>query len=158
MIHWSILSDLIKYIDGSSCSDMIPSLTVKPLDYQQHKRLYHSLKSDKDLTIEVMFEVDRVRDEYFDKYDGIYAEISQATRFDESTDISTTYLGKTDMTRNMIIKAEEKFPISGQGYTNSKLLDNTECCILIDTGVSKSYISKSYYMQCKSLHALPKFT
>ena len=33
MIHWSILSDLIKYIDGSSCSDMIPSLTMKPLDY-----------------------------------------------------------------------------------------------------------------------------
>ena len=33
MIHWSILSDLIKYIVGSSCSDMIPSLTVKPLDY-----------------------------------------------------------------------------------------------------------------------------
>ena len=33
MIHWSILSDLIKYRDGSSCSDMIPSLTVKPLDY-----------------------------------------------------------------------------------------------------------------------------
>ena len=32
MIHWSILSDLIKYIDGSS--DMIPSLIVKPLDYQ----------------------------------------------------------------------------------------------------------------------------
>ena len=33
MIHWSILSDSIKYIDGSSGSDMIPSLTVKPLDY-----------------------------------------------------------------------------------------------------------------------------
>ena len=26
MIHWSILSDLIKYIDKSSCSDMILSL------------------------------------------------------------------------------------------------------------------------------------
>ena len=48
MIHWSILSDSIKYIDGSSCSDMIPSLTVKPLDYQQHKRLYNTLKIDKD--------------------------------------------------------------------------------------------------------------
>ena len=34
MIHWSILSNLIKYIDGSSSSDMIPSLTMKPLDYQ----------------------------------------------------------------------------------------------------------------------------
>ena len=38
MIHWSILSDVIKYIDGSSCSDMIPCLTIKPLDYQQHKK------------------------------------------------------------------------------------------------------------------------
>ena len=50
MINWSILSDLIKYIDVSSCSDMIPSLTVKPLDYKQHKRLYNSLKTYKDLT------------------------------------------------------------------------------------------------------------
>ena len=67
MIHWSILSDLIKYIDGSSSSDMTPSLTAKPLDYSQHKRLYHSLKSDKDLTTNVIFEGDKVKDEYFDK-------------------------------------------------------------------------------------------
>ena len=59
MIHWSILSDLIKFIDESS--DIFPSLTVKPLDYQQHKRLYHSLKTD------VIFEDDKVKDEYFDK-------------------------------------------------------------------------------------------
>ena len=59
------------------------------------------------------------------------------------------------MTRDMIIKAEEKFPIFGQGYTNGKLLDNTECNTLIDIGASKSYMSKSYYMQCKSLHVLP---
>ena len=58
------------------------------------------------------------------------------TKFGESTDLSTTYLGK----RDMIIKAEEKFPISRQGYTNGKLLDNTECSILIDTGASKSYM------------------
>ena len=102
MIHWLILSDMIKYIDGSSHSDMVPSLTVKPLDYQQHKRLYHSLKIDKDLTTDDIFEGDKIKDEYFDKYDGIYAEISQATRFDESTDLSTTYLGKADMTRDMI--------------------------------------------------------
>ena len=56
MINWSILSDLTKYIDGSSCSDMIPSLTVKPLDYRKHKRLYNSLKTDKDLTSDIIFE------------------------------------------------------------------------------------------------------
>ena len=136
---------------------MITSLTLKPLDCQQHERLYHSLKTDKDLTTDVIFEGDKVKDGYFDRYEGIYVEISQATQFDESTDLCTSYLGKTDMRRDMIIKAEEKFPISGQGYTNSKLLDNTECSILIDTGASKSYISQSYYMQYKSLHELPKF-
>ena len=94
------------------------------------------MKVDEDLTADIIFEEDRIRDVYFDKYDGIYAEISQATKFDESTDLSTIYLGKTDMTRECMIKAEEKFSISGQGYTNSKLLDQTECSILIDTGAA----------------------
>ena len=44
------------------------------------------------------------------------------------------------MTREQVIKAEEKFTNSGQGYMYGKLLDNTECSILIDTGGSKSYI------------------
>ena len=156
MIIWSLLRYLIKYIDGSSCSDMIPSLTVKPLDYRKHKRLYNRLKPI-DWTSDVIFEGDKVKAVYFDKYDGIYGEILQAIRFDESTDLSTIYLGKTDMTSEQIIKAEEKLPISGQVYMHGKLLDKTECSILIDTGASKSYMSKSYYMQCKSLHALPKF-
>ena len=155
MIQWSILSDLIKYIDGSL--DVAPSLTVKPLDYRQHKRLYNNLKTDKDLMVHIEFEGHRLKEEYFDKYDGIYTEISQVTRFDESTDFSTAYLGKVDMTKDIIIKAEEKFPISGQGYTNGKLLENTDYNILIDTGTYKSHMSKSYYMQCKSLHVLPKF-
>ena len=51
-----------------------------------------------------------------------------------------TYLGKTGMTREYVIKAEERFPISGQGYMNSNLLDQTECSILIDMGTSKSYM------------------
>ena len=38
-----------------------------------------------------------------------------------------------------------------------KLLDGTECQLLLDTGASKSFMSKSYYMHCKSLHSLPKF-
>ena len=38
-----------------------------------------------------------------------------------------------------------------------KLIDGTECQILLDTGASKSFMSKSHYLQCKSLHSLPKF-
>ena len=36
-------------------------------------------------------------------------------------------------------------------------MDGTECQILLDMGASKFFISKSFYMQCKSLHSLPKF-
>ena len=39
-----------------------------------------------------------------------------------------------------------------------KLLDGTECQILLHTGRSKSFMSKSHYLQCKSLHSLPKFS
>ena len=38
-----------------------------------------------------------------------------------------------------------------------KLLDGKECQILLDTGASKSFMSKSHYLRCKSLHSLPKF-
>ena len=62
------------------------------------------------------------------------------------------------MTRDTKINAEERFPITSQGFTSGKLLDGTECQILLDTGATKSYVSKSYYLQCKTLHALPKFS
>ena len=38
-----------------------------------------------------------------------------------------------------------------------KLLDGTEYQILLDTGDSKSFMSKSHFLCCKSLHPLPKF-
>ena len=56
------------------------------------------------------------------------------------------------------LKAEELVPISGNGNTLGRLLDGTKCQLLLDTGASKSFMSKSFYMQCKSLHNLHKFT
>ena len=38
-----------------------------------------------------------------------------------------------------------------------KLLDGTECQVLLDTGASKSFMSKSHYLCCNLLHSLPKF-
>ena len=78
-------------------------------------------------------------------------------KFDENSDLSTTHFGKLDRSKNDKPKAEESFPISEQGYTLGKLLDGTECQMLLDTGASKSIMSKSYYIHCKSLHSLPKF-
>ena len=55
------------------------------------------------------------------------------------------------------LKAEESFPISDSGYTLGRLLDGTKCQLLLDTGASKFFMLKSFYMHCKSLHTLPKF-
>ena len=105
----------------------------------------------------MIFEENKVKETYFDKYEGIQSEISRVTRFDENTDLSMIYLGKRGQKRKSVIRAEESFPISGQGYTVGKLTDKTDCNILIDTGARQSYLSKSFYMQSKILHALPKF-
>ena len=77
-----------------------------------------------------------------------------ASKFDEISDLSMTYLGQADMTRSTKIKAEERFPITGQGFTSGKLLDGMECEILLDTGATKSYMSKSYYLRCKTVHLM----
>ena len=81
-----------------------------------------------------------------------------ANKFNENSDLSTMYLGQTTMTRDTKIKAVERFPITGQGFASGKLLDGMECQILLDTGTTKSYMSKSYYLRCKTLHVLPKFS
>ena len=152
------------------------SLLNSKLNYKQcdrHPKNYHSLGisavnkyrknpctiEERD-TLELDFgqTLDILREEYLDVYEGIQSEILSTMRFDENTDLSTTYLGKADRSKNNKIEAEESFPISEQGYTIGKLLDETECQILLDTGASKSFMSKSYYMCCKSLHSLHKFT
>ena len=87
----------------------------------------------------------------------IFAEVVITNRFDKNVDLSTTYLGKIGMKREDIMKAEESFPISEQGCVMRRILNGEDCQILLDTGASKSYVSKSYYLRCKALHYLPKF-
>ena len=155
MINWSIFSDKMRYVD--SCMNIMPRLTIKPLEEKKHRKLFSTLDIKEDQIPDIIFDEDRLRETYFDKYNDVQSEISQETRFDESTDLSTTYLGKVDQTRKSEIRAEESFPISGQVYTVGKLSDKTECSILIDMGASKSYMSKSFYMRSRMLHMLPKF-
>ena len=85
-----------------------------------------------------------------DIYKGIQSEIVSYNRFDENSDLSMTYLGRVDKENHSKLKAEESFPISEHGYTSGRLLDGTECQLLLDMAVNKSFMSKS-------LHSLPKF-
>ena len=91
---------------------------------------------------------ENLKSDYLDVYEGVYVEVISTDRFGENTDLSTIYLGQVDMTRNTEVKPEESFPITARGYTKGQLLHGTDCKILIDTDMSKSYMSKSYYLQC----------
>ena len=56
-----------------------------------------------------------LHEEYLDVYEGIQSEIVNTTRFDENSDLSTTYLGKSDNTRSHKLRVEESFPILEHG-------------------------------------------
>ena len=131
------------------------NLDFDTLDYRNHKDLYLQLKEEKKEALEIDFGLypDMTKARYLDVYEDIYAEMVYASKFDENSDLSTTYLGETNMTRSTRIKAEERFPITSQGFASGKLLGGMECQILLDTGATKSYMSKLYYLQCKTLHA-----
>ena len=122
--------------------------------------MYLKLKGEERETLDIDFGIysDVLKSKYLDVYEGLYAEMIYTNKFNENSDLSMTYLGQTKMMRDTKIKAEERFPITGQGFASGKLLDGTECQILLDTGATKSYMSKPYYLQCKTLHTLPKFS
>ena len=117
MEQWSILSNVLNYIQ-----------------YDKHPKNYHSLSistvnKEKCRTPDIkeeerdMLELDfghtpnKLKEEYLNVYKGILSEILSTTRFNENSDLSTTYLGKVDNSQNNKIKAEESFPISEHGYT-----------------------------------------
>ena len=147
MESWSILSDHVKYVQHDE-SDNLHNVNFDSLNYHVNKDIYKELKEQEILKISIDFSgvSEKVKSDYLDVYDGVYAEVINTNTFDEDTDLSTTYLGQIDMSRKTEIKAEESFVMQAAGHTRGELLDGTECEILIDTGMSKSYMSKSYYM------------
>ena len=157
MRNWSIFSDNVRYIQHEQKTPQ--NLNIDTLDYRHHKELYFKLKGEERETLDIDFGIypDILKSKYLDVYEGVCAEMVCANKFNEISDLGTTYLGQTKMTRDTKIKAE-RFPITGQGFASEKLLDGTECQILLDTDATKSYMSKSYYLLCKALHALPKFS
>ena len=159
MESWSILSNHVKYVQHDE-SDILHNVNFDSLNYCVNEDIYKDLKEQEMLKTSIDFSSvsEILKSDYLDVYDGVYVEVISTNRFDEDTDLSTTYLGQVDMSRKTEVKAEESFAMIAAGHTRGELLDGTECEILIDTGMSKSYMSKSYYMQCRSLHTMPKFT
>ena len=156
MEQWSILSNMLNYIQYDKHQENFYNLGIKAVNVYKS---CSDVKEEKNIVkIDVGPTPDILKEEYLDVCEGIQSEIVNTTRFEENSDFSTTYLGKVDRSKNDKLKVEESFPISEQWYMLGKLLDGTDCQLLLDTGASKSFMSKLFFMHCQSLHSLPKFT
>ena len=160
MEQWSILSNSLNYVQHSRLNSMNHSLNIEPVNKYKMKPNDSPSPSEREFrVVDFGANSQNLQTEYLDIYEGIQSDIVSSNRFDENSDISITYLGKIGQEESQNkLKAEESFPISENGYTLGRLLDGTKCQLLLDTGASKSFMSKSFYMHCKSLHTLPKFT
>ena len=154
MEQWSVLSNVVNYTQYVKCPKNFYNLNIRAVNKEKHKR--KSTKEEERQMFELDFEdmSEKLKEEYLEIYDGIKSEILSTSRMDENSDLSTTYLGRVDTTRASNINVEETYLMSEQGYRKGKLLDGTECQILLDTGASKSFMCKSHYLCCKSLHLL----
>ena len=94
-------------------------LDINTLDYCQHKRLYCRLKGETihKSDVDCGTNPETMRSNYLDIYEGVYAEVVCTKR----------------------CLFQEKVTLWG------KLLDGTECQMLLNTGASKSYMSTSYF-------------
>ena len=149
MEQWSILSNLLNYIQHDRYHAVSHTLNIKAVNKHRNK----SEEKEEKETVDLDFGSTplKLHKEYLDVHEAIQSEIVNTTRFNENSDLSTTYLGISNRARNNKLKAEESFPISEHGYTSGKLLDGTECQLLLDTGASKSFMSKSLVFHRKDL-------
>ena len=117
MEQWSILSDNIVYI-RSEDNDIMNGINIKLIDYREHRRMYRKMDKERGERLDIDFgeSPEIMRKKYLDVYNKIYAEVVTTSRFDENVDLSTTYLGRIDMKREQVMKAEESFPISEQEF------------------------------------------
>ena len=81
MRNWSIFSDNVRYIQHKQ---MTPhKLNIDTLDYRHHKELYFKLKGEERQTLDIDFGIypDVLKSKYLDVYEGVYAEMVYANKF-----------------------------------------------------------------------------
>ena len=124
MKQWSILSNVLNYVQHSKFTSMNHTLNVKPVNRSKIKP--ETGREFKELDFGSVPQ--NLQEEYLDMYKGIQSDVVSSSRFDENSDISTTYLGKIESKEGQDkLKAEESFPISENVYTLGRLLDGTKC-------------------------------
>ena len=95
--------------------------------------------------------------DFLTHYPHIVVELNINRSYDDLLDVSTTYLGPDLVQSNHVFNPEPTFPIAYDCHTDGELLGGGKLDILLDTGASKSYMSKAFYLNNPHLHKFHKF-
>ena len=90
-----LLSDHVKYVTSDG-SEIFQKLNIEQMNYRHERDLYKELQGKELVSADVNFgrSPEKLKAEYLDIYEGVHAEVISTDRFDENTDLSTTYLGQ----------------------------------------------------------------
>ena len=92
MEQWSILSNILNYVQHCRFNSMNHTLSVRPINRNRVKP--DTGKEFRELDFGAVPQ--NFQEEYLEVYEGIQSDIVSSSRFDENSDISTTYLGKVE--------------------------------------------------------------
>ena len=75
-------------------------MSVRPINKMKNKIEIRKDEKERPISgIDFRDTSDRLKEEYLDRYKGVNSEIINTTRFNENSDLSTTYLGELNVTK-----------------------------------------------------------
>ena len=79
-----------------------------PVDRQTMK-IFAKMENDKCMLKHINYgkHADKVKEDFLDIYEGTQSELNYVAKFDETTDIGTTYIGKKFIYRKEMFKGED---------------------------------------------------
>ena len=86
----------VNYVQNNRNPRDVYNLDVKAIDKKNHRKIYDKLKEEDRQFMELHFgdTLDKLKGEYLDMYDEVKSEVLSTMKFDENSDLSTTYLGR----------------------------------------------------------------
>ena len=98
-------------------------------------------------------------EEYCDKFEEVSAFLSMSKIFNQCSEVTTTHLWKREHnSQKKVFGLEGELPLPPNCVGEGSLQDGTKLRILFDTGATRSFMSKNFYMKNRQLHQLPKYT
>ena len=96
MEQWSVLSNILNYIQYDRYPKNFYNLNIRAVKKGNYKRKPNTWEERQILELDFGDTAGKLREEYLNIYEGIQSETLKTTRFDDNSDLSTTYLGRVD--------------------------------------------------------------